>query len=625
MPEPDIDWTGVTLVTDGDAADAYEDSSLTVYIPAPIARTIRLMPLLVELKILTKDRTTARLGDVMNYAQLDFIKEVERQINEQGSVRIIVLKARQLGISTIIEAIIFALSMLYKSYQSLIVSHESDSAEHILTMTKRYWNTYPFKRFHDEQYNGRKQLAWSDLESNIVIATAKNTGAGRSKTLHALHASEVAFWDNPEELITGLRQAIPSQGITMIFYESTANGVGNFFHKTWEEAVAKRSEFAPKFYPWHQHPEYIAHYIPRGQHERYSELAPPADKNVQWYKEELALRGMGISEARLLWRRYAITELCQGDLNKFHQEYPTTPHEAFLSTGRNVFNINHLNDHYMPMRPRVGVLRRVGNRVEFKDNPSGPLRVFRFPSADRSWGIYQIGADPTHTISGDKACAQVISRRTLEQVAVLSEHYDPIEFGKQLFLLGEYYNTACIAPEKEGPGYATVGHLLGAGYPMVWESQKVDKTPGKVQTDVFGWGTNKATKSMAMGFLVNALAQPLQRIGETTYGLLIHDEATYTELKDYVSDEKGGFCNGEGSLFDDRVMALGIGLATHYIDPPVPAYTSDGSMNDIAREVLTEMSKTPQGGPTDVSREIKEQAEIVVQQADQSAPWENWE
>lgn len=618
MSDPLADWGGVTFVDPAAAPQAYEDTDLTIHIPAPSLGNIRLLPLVDELRILTKDRTLARLGDVMNYAQRDFIIEVERQINEQGAVRIIVLKARQLGISTIIEAIIFALSMMYKSYQSLIISHESESAEHILTMTKRYWSTYPFKKFHDERYNGRKQLAWSDLESNIVIATAKNTGAGRSKTLHALHASEVAFWDNPEELITGLRQAIPSQGVTMIFYESTANGVGNFFHRTWDEAVADRSEFVAKFYPWHQHPEYVARYIPRGQHERYSELRP-LDPHDQAYKEEKALRSIGISDSRLLWRRYAIVELCQGDLNKFHQEYPTTPHEAFLSTGRNVFSINHLNDHYMPMRPRVGYLRRVGNIVEFRDNPSGPLKVFRFPSADQNWGIYQIGADPTHTISGDKACGQVLNRRTLEQAAVLSDHYDPIEFGKQLFLLGEYYNTATIAPEKEGPGYATVGHLLGAGYPMVWESQKVDKTPGKVQTDVFGWGTNKATKSMAMGFLVNALAQPLQRIGTTVYGLLIHDEETYMEMKDYVSDERGGFCNGEGSMFDDRVMALGICLATHYIDPPVAAYTTDETAREAAREVLTELDQTPRGGPTDVNKDI------TAESNDQATPWEDWE
>jgi len=595
----------MTLMTEEDWEAAELIREPFEYIPAP-SGVVRLLPLLEELKILTKDRTTARLGDVMNYAQRDFIMEVEEQINGQGAVRIIVLKARQLGISTIIEGIIFCLSVMYRSYQSLIISHEAESSEHILTMTKRYWNTYPFKRFHDEQYNGRKQLAWSDLQSNIVIATAKNTGAGRSKTLHALHASEVAFWDNPEELITGLRQAIPSQGVTMIFYESTANGVGNFFHKTWEEAVADRSEFTAKFYPWHQHPEYTASYIPRMQHHRYSELEVLD-------KEEKALKAMGVSDGRLLWRRYAIKELCQGDIEKFHQEYPTTPHEAFLSTGRNVFNINHLLDHYRPMRPRVGYLKRVGQRVEFKDNPDGPLKIFRFPSADQNWGIYQIGADPTHTISGDRACAHVMNRRTLEQAAVLSEHYDPIEFGKQLFMLGEYYNTATIAPEKEGPGYATVGHLLGAGYPMVWESQKVDKTPGKIQTDVFGWGTNKATKAMAIGYLVNALSQPLQRVGETTYGLLIHDEDTFAEMKDYISDEKGGFCNGEGSLFDDRVMALGITLATHYIDPPVPAYTASGNRVEVAKEIIQHMDES---GPTDMSEELQEAID---------APWEEWD
>lgn len=595
----------MTLMTEEDWEAAELIREPFEYIPAP-SGVVRLLPLLEELKILTKDRTTARLGDVMNYAQRDFIAEVEKQINGQGAVRIIVLKARQLGISTVIEGIIFCLSVMYRSYQSLIISHEAESSEHILTMTKRYWNTYPFKRFHDEQYNGRKQLAWSDLQSNIVIATAKNTGAGRSKTLHALHASEVAFWDNPEELVTGLRQAIPSQGITMIFYESTANGVGNFFHKTWEEASAGRSEFSPKFYPWHRHPEYTASYIPRMQHGRYAELETLST-------EEKALKSMGVSEGRLLWRRYAIAELCQGDIEKFHQEYPTTPHEAFLSTGRNVFNINHLLDHYRPMRPRVGYLKRRGQRVEFVDNPDGALKIFRFPSADQNWGIYQIGADPTHTISGDRACAHVLNRRTLEQAAVLSAHYDPIEFGKQLFLLGEFYNTATIAPEKEGPGYATVGHLLGAGYPAVWESQKVDKTPGKIQADVFGWGTNKATKAMAMGYLVNALAQPLQRVGDTTYGLLLHDDETFAEMKDYISDEKGGFCNGEGSMFDDRVMALGIALSTHYIDPPVPAYTASGAKVDMAKEIIEHMDEA---GPTEVSEEMEEAI---------NAPWEDWE
>lgn len=558
---------------------------------------ISLRPLIYEFKMLTKERGTVRFGDVINYAQERLIDEAERQLNEYGQIRIIVLKARQMGQSTVIEAIIFALSILYQDFQSLIISHEAESAEHILGMTKRYWTTYPFRRFHEEQYNGRKQLAWTDLGSNIVVATAKNVGAGRSKTLHAMHASEVAFWDNPGELITGLRQAIPSIGLTAIFYESTANGIGNFFHTTWLDAESGRSEFTPMFFPWHIHPEYIARNIPKHSQGNYQNLVEPD-------VEERKLIGMGISEARLLWRRWAVANLCQGDVDKFKQEYPSTPHEAFLSTGRNVFRLNDLLAHYQPIKPKVGVLKKVGREVRFFEQQHGMLKVYRSPSADKSWGVYQIGADPTHTTVGDKACAQVINRRTLEQAAVLSEHLDPIEFGKQLFLLGEYYNTALIAPEAEGPGYATVGHLLGAGYPFVWESQKVTNTPGKISMDAFGWRTNASTKHLAIGQLVNNFASPLTKIGNTTYGLLIHDQETFDELRDYITDDKGGFMNGDGSFFDDCVMALGIAVATHFIEPPLSAYSRDEShiqlVKDINERVVEEVK--------DLGLSVREQA-----------------
>jgi len=557
---------------------------------------IQLRPLIYELKMLTKERGTVRFGDVINFAQERLIDEVERQLFEYGQIRIVVLKARQMGQSTVIEAIIFALSILYQDFQSLIISHEAESAEHILGMTKRYWTTYPFRRFHEEQYNGRKQLAWSDLGSNIVVATAKNVGAGRSKTLHAMHASEVAFWDNPAELITGLRQAIPSIGLTAIFYESTANGIGNFFHQTWLDAEANRNEFTPMFFPWHIHPEYVAQNIPRHSQGSYQNLKEPD-------VEERKLIGMGISESRLLWRRWAIANLCQGDLDKFKQEYPSTPHEAFLSTGRNVFRLNDLLAHYQPIKPDRGSLKRVGREIRFIPDSRGPLKVFRHPSADKSWGVYLVGADPTHTTVGDKACGQVISRRTLEQVAVFSDHVDPIEFGKQMFLLAEWYNNALIAPEAEGPGYATVGHLLGAGYPFVWESQKVTNTPGKVSADAFGWRTNTSTKHLAIGQLVNNFAATLTTIGNTKYGLLIHDEQTFTELRDYITDESGGFCNGDGSKFDDCVMALGIAVAVHFVEPPLPAYTRDESHLQIVKEVTQAMASQQ----TQDSREVAQQ------------------
>lgn len=384
------------------------------------------------------------------------------------------------------------------------------------------------------------------------------------------------MWDNPEELITGLRQAIPSIGLTAIFYESTAKGIGNFFHTEWENARMERSEFVPMFFPWFWDPSYTARNIPRHSQAKYSQLTEITD-------DEKKLISMGVTEAKLLWRRWAIVNLCQNDVDKFKQEYPSTPEEAFLSTGRNVFPLNDLLAHYQPMKPFVGMLKRIGREVQFLEDPKGPLKVYRKPSKDKSWGIYLQGADPTHTTVGDEACAQVINRRTLEQAAVLNAHLDPIEFAEQCYLLGEWYNFALIGPEAEGPGYATVGHLLGRNYPFVWESQKLDKTPGKVNMDVFGWRTNSTTKHAAIGRLVNLISQPLVKIGNNVYGLLIHDMDTFMEMKNYVTDEHGGYMNGDGTLFDDCVMALGIAVAIHFIEPPLPPYTREQEPTVVAQ------------------------------------------
>lgn len=532
----------------------------------------RLMPLLQELFILTKDLRIVRLGDVMNYAQIDFTRRAERQLATRGQIRICVLKARQIGISTIIEGIAFVMSMLYDDFNSKIVSHEDKSAKGILAMSKRYWSTYIFKNFHAEKYNGQNHLAW-DNGSDIDIATAKNLGAGRSATIQFLHASEVAFWPDPETLMTGLNNSIPTFGLTCVFIESTANGVGNFFHKTCNEAMKGESEYEFCFYPWHEHPEYTAQYLPPDALEKY-DLMDTSGMSPEEVEEEYRLRTkFGVNDARLLWRRWAIKNRCQGDVMKFHQEYPTTPHEAFVSTGRNVFPLGKLLDHYEPLIGKRGRLIRVNNRIRFVDDPGGYLTIYSEPSDDKDWGVYLLGGDPTHTTAGDNACVQVINRRTLEQVAVYRRKIDPINFGKDMQLIGRWYNDGLLAPEKTGPGYATVGCVLADNYPFVYVTQNVAKMQGMPTNDLYGWATNVQTKHLAISHLLKALLDPLIVVGNKTYGLLIHDEQTLMEMRDYITTEDGqGYENSDGSEYDDGVMAMAIAIAVHNIEPPPPAY-----------------------------------------------------
>lgn len=574
-----------------------------------------LLPLVSELKIKTKDLQIVRFGDVMNYAQRDLIEECERQLEETGQIRVVVLKARQMGLSTAIEAILFTLAFIVDYFKVLIVSHEMDSSQHILSMCDTYWRTYFAHDYYSTKYAGRKEMQWVETHSGIRVDTAGGKGVGRSQTITALHASEVAFWPNPEELVNGLRQAIPSFGTTAIFYESTANGVGNWFHRTWKDAVAGRNELTAKFYPWWQHPEYTIDFIAPDEAVKYG----LDERNLT--SEERVLRDMGVSDARLVWRRWAIQNLCGGDLDKFHQEYPATPDEAFVSTGRNVFPLQRLLAHYRPQFGLRGRLARLRGKLEFIEcgqHEGGVLRVFSYPSSDTDWGTYIIGADPTHTTTGDYACAQVLNRRTLEQVAVYRKKVDPITFAEDLKLLAEWYNNALIVPEKEGPGYATVGHLVGSGYPNVWQSERVDSTRGKGM-GTYGWSTTKQSKHLAVSNLLKMVVDDVINVNGLEFGLVIHDDQTLTEMRDYVTAENGeGYENSDGSEYDDGVMALATAITVHHIEPQPAAYGLDESMR--AARLSVRAVEGPDGEETG-RYQLMSKGE---RRAGETAPWEEW-
>jgi hypothetical protein len=580
---------------------------------------IQLRPWLDELSILTKDLTVARLGDVMSLPQVELVEQCQRQLDLTGQIRQVVLKARQMGFSTIIEGIGFVLAMRVANLQGRILSHRGDSAEGILTMMKRYWQTYPFRFFHVEQYAGKKQLSWADRGSNIQVMTAGSKESGRSSTIQFLHASEVAFWIGAEQLMTGLRQAIPQFGLTAIFLESTANGVGNYFHQQYTLAKKGRSEFQAMFFPWHRHPEYTAKFLPASERAKFNldDLDEEERSLVNTYR---------VTVGQLLWRRWAIVNLCQGDIERFHQEFPSNDNEAFVSTGRNVFQLPLIVAHADLELGRTGHLTRErGGKIRFVETKDGPLTIFRPPSPDKEWGVYLIGADPTHTTVGDNACAQVLNRRTLEQVAVFRRKTDPITFAKELDMLGNFYNEALIAPEKTGPGYATVGALVATNYPRLYMPVDIASTQGIPKNDIAGWVTNTQTKHLAINHLLRALKDPLAQVGGMTYGLVIHDVQTATEMRDYVTTEDGkGYVNSDGSEFDDGVMALAIAITVHNIEPAVGPYQPRASHELPANVANQPATPRMQSGASNLTTPTKDELEDDSSSESYEAPWESW-
>lgn len=538
------------------------------------------------------DKNTAQpvqLGKVMVEPQLHFLHAVDEDLKNRRPIRKNVLKARQMGFSTLIGAIDFTFAMVLSNYRALVLSKDNDSSEHLLSMRQFYWDTSTLKylSIYTQKWASANRMKWVENNSAMHVATAKNSSAGRSRTLRFVHASEVAFYDDPYTLMASLSSTIPNAPFTAVFEESTANGIGGYYYDQYWAAKRNESEFDAYFYPWFAMPSYSFPHLP---HLNDWELSD----------EEKVLRKLGIDNGQLQWRRYIIRNECRGSIELFHQEYPSSDTEAFLTSGTNVFPLEHLDKCYERLPGVRGrLIQAPGDTVRFIADPTGPLKIYKQPSND-DFGVYFVCGDPTRATDGDYAAIQVLNARTWEQIAVWRQRIDPVTFGDEIVKLGRFFNNCMVNTEIEGGGYATIARIMSLGYPKVWQHQWADKEPGKLGTS-YGWSTTHKRKNEAIAHLLHATVE---------HHLRIHDEETYMEMKNYVALGNGIFGNGNGQPNDDLVMALAIGLTSIVYElPSIAPYVAEAS--------------TPQNGRYAVETETGE----VLSMPDEEweAPWEQWQ
>ncbi|MGH9203870.1 MAG: hypothetical protein ACRD2A_21800, partial [Vicinamibacterales bacterium] len=352
----------------------------------------------------------------------------------------------------------------------------------------------------------------------------------------------------------------------------------NWFHTTWLDAKAEDNEYIPLFLPWWQHHEYAA-----------SHIGLPVQHPFVVDSDERALAKLGVDEDHLQWRRWAIPNLAGGDIASFHQEYPATDDEAFLSTGSNVFSLEHLRECYEQRAGVRGRLVQDGERLEFVRDASGSLKVFRGPSKDEDWGQYFVAGDPTHSTGRDYACIQVINRRTFEQIAVWRGKVDPVYFADEVVRLGRWYNQAEISVEVEGPGFATIGRIISLNYPNVWAHRNPDRLPGKQAHHVYGWSTSVKRKEWMIGYMKRLILD---------HNLQIHDSVTYDEMRNFVilPDGAGQYGPASSEGYDDTVMALGIALVCSVSEGPLEHYEAQGFREQV--EPLMEEVRSALGWET---------------------------
>ena len=266
------------------------------------------------LKIRTKAGKVAPFE--LNDAQRHIHACVEEQKQRTGKVRAIVLKGRQQGCSTYIEGRFYWRVSHTRGVKAFILTHEEEATNNLFELAKRYHDNCPAQVKPSTSAANAKELHFDKLDSGYKVGTAGNKAVGRSSTVQMFHGSEVGFWPNAQQHAAGIIQAIPDEIGTEVFKESTANGIGNYFHKEWQDAEAGLSEYIAIFIPWYWSNEYRKE-VPVGF---------TLDTEEQQYKDSYEL-----DMAQMVWRRSKIIELKAPLL--FKQEYPATAAEAFQVSG----------------------------------------------------------------------------------------------------------------------------------------------------------------------------------------------------------------------------------------------------------------------------------------------------
>lgn len=497
-------------------------------------------------------------------------KKLNRTILEMQSkgklIRIIVLKARQEGVSTFCEGFIFHKSHFNENNRSVIIAHEIESGNQIFNMCKLFYDCIPPQYRPMTKYSSRKEIVFANpdkktcyenpgMRSSIEVHTAGKFNVGRGSTIHCLHASELASWTFPEDTVPALMPTIPKTPNSIVIFESTASGVGGFFHTEWLRAKEGESNFLPFFLAWFDLEEYTFPLIDEIKSKFLQELN----------NEEKELKAKhGLTAEQLFWRRLQIKDL-SGDVELFRQEYPANDTEAFIVSGAPVFDRRILREIYVRSiepKTRAELIKSPKGRIVFKRREDGRLKMWDPP---RRGAQYVIGVDVGGFTeqeasyygrkglnTGDYTCAQVMKRLPYpdiaEQVCEWHGHVDHIQFAAQLKRLAQMYNNAMVAIEVESYGLA-LQNELHRDYYNLYQWQRFDNLKNRY-TDKIGWETNLRSKGQLIAFGTHCIYEG---------SAIVHSKDLITEMMTYVKD---GATANAASGYDDRVMAWMIGLFT---------------------------------------------------------------
>ena len=427
-------------------------------------------------------------------AQID---TVEMWLNNRYCV---VLKARQIGFSTLIATYAFWLTFFYPDRAVILISKTERESAKLLQKAKygyRFMPEWMKLRGPVRIENTQAKLTWSNESGVESLPSASDPGRGESVFLVVV--DEIGYLPNSEEAYAAIEPIADVGG--RIIMLGTANGEGNLLHKLWVGAQTGTNRYASIFFPW-----------------------SAGDRDQAWYDAKKA-------------------ELPPWQLA---QEYPDNPEEAFLRSGNPVFDVDAVRALDVREPLARGYLYKAPDEPRHFVPDGGALAIWEYPHPK---GVYVVGADVSEGLEhGDYSCAFVIDARLKKVVAVFHANIDADLFGTDVLnQMGLYYRTALIGVESNNHGLTTLKALQNANYPNLYRQHR-HLSRYDTTSELLGWRTTISSKALAIDELNREIRQ-----GE----LDMPDLKTVEELKTFVREGNGRM---HGSPYDDRVMALAIAV-----------------------------------------------------------------
>ncbi len=547
----------------------------------------------------------------LNRAQRQYLAAMEQLRLAGKPIDIILCKARQWGGSTLTQLYMLWIQLVHKrNWNSVICGDIEKQSSIVAGMLAKVINRYPTwatggKQITTSPYQGAQKtrvISWSN--SRYSLGSSQKPDSLRSEDISMAHLTEVGLWKatqgrKPEDLVQSIFGSIASGPYTMKILESTAKGVGNFFHRTWIEATEGRNNFTPVFIPWYS----IDLYSKPLQESEYLSFVESLDE----YEKQLF--SLGATLEAIAWYRDKRREM--PDEWRLFSEFPSTASEAFQSTGRRVFRISYVNSirsTCVPPSFKGDIISRTtiegDKRVERTIfSPASPgedcnensLWVWLMPDEEQPLrDRYIVAVDVGGTSDkADYSCILVADRLAMldggvpEIVACWHGHIEHDRLAWKAVELARAYGNALLIIEAntletegtEGDNFEYILNEIAGRYNNLYSrTSQLEIKQGRPRR--WGFHTNSSTKPMVINFLIKALRDGLyiERCLQTTY-----------ELDLYELKENGKEMGAVEGNHDDRVMATAILIWACY-NHPLPHRSNEGHSKKGRTRIVSEAS-----------------------------------